>query len=350
MSPDDLIAAFAELAKDDSSLRIDRTKIGEADEIRLAGWASVETKHRFEGLATDAVDRFAPDAPGDPVIAWLWVVRNQAPELVEDARLRGSVGYVEIGDIGGPTERVPLVAETISHAVNASVLVVRRLRDGQRHQEELVSPPMGGVDVATVAVAEERCPTLESALIYLARQPNGQLLTFALMRVHSRCTWSSRRNGAELWDYIGQLSRGDIVDAEVRELVVPQLRTLETREGRRAFWGEILSRFPQVAGDLIDDKDCTPPNGRGSPATARPAPPSPLTVTEAATRLMDVVSDLTLKRARARVSAAAKRGRFKTNGQKGLACRIDEDSFSRWLWEQRSKELAKTDQWLAGNS
>ncbi len=43
MSPDDLIAAFGELAEIDPDMRIDRTKVGDLDEIRLAGWRSVES-------------------------------------------------------------------------------------------------------------------------------------------------------------------------------------------------------------------------------------------------------------------------------------------------------------------
>jgi len=239
MSPDDLIAAFAELAAIDPSMRIDRTKVGELDEIRLAGWGSVQTKHKFEAIASDAVALYAPTGNGDEQSRWLWIVRKQAPELVEPDR--NCLGYAEVDG-----ERVEMVAETIPHAAGAAVLVVRRLKDAQRRRGQLTPPPIGVVDAAAVAAAQQRCPTLESALIHLSRQSEGEPFNFAITWVHSRCTWSSRRNGAELWDYIGQLSRGDIVDGEVREIVVPRLREVDTPEHRRAFWSELLSRFQQV--------------------------------------------------------------------------------------------------------
>jgi len=68
-----------------------------------------------------------------------------------------------------------------------------------------------------------------------------------------------------------------------------------------------------------------------------------LTVTDAAKHLMDVVSDLDLKKARARISAAAGRGEFHTNGKKGLDRRIVRDSFSTWLLKQRDRDLAEAD-------
>ncbi len=253
MSPDDLIDEFAELAKVDPYMQIHRTKLGDADEIRLACWSDVRSKHRFEGLAADATAQFAPAIRDDLVTTWLWIVRNQAPELVEDGRPRGALGYAEIGDIGGPTERVPFIAETIPNAASASVLVVRRLREVQRRRDQ-EAPPPGDVDPAALAAALDQCPTLESALIHLWRKPQGEPLAFALTWAHGRCTWSSRRGGGELWDYVNQLSQGGIVDPAVREVVVPQLRMLETLEHRRAFWNQILSRFPQVASHLPDSK------------------------------------------------------------------------------------------------
>lgn len=68
-----------------------------------------------------------------------------------------------------------------------------------------------------------------------------------------------------------------------------------------------------------------------------------LTVTEAAKLLQDVVSNLTLKKARARVSGAANRGEFRTNGEKGATRRIDHESVSAWLLKQREKHLASFD-------
>ena len=118
------------------------------------------------------------------------------------------------------------------------------------------------------------------------------------------------------------------MDPALREAVVPKLRELDTPEHRRAFWVEILSRFPQVANDLLYGK-----------SRARPIW---LTVTDAAKLLLDVVSDLTLEKAKARVSRAASRKQFKTNNKNGSARRIDRDSFSSWLLDQREKHLASS--------
>ena len=60
MSPDDLIAAFTELAGVDPDLRINRTKVDDRDEIRLAAGRDGQAMHRFEALATDALALFAP--------------------------------------------------------------------------------------------------------------------------------------------------------------------------------------------------------------------------------------------------------------------------------------------------
>ena len=68
-----------------------------------------------------------------------------------------------------------------------------------------------------------------------------------------------------------------------------------------------------------------------------------LTVTAAAKRLMDVVSGLTLEKARARVSAAAGRDEFQTNGKERTDRRIDRDTFSTWLLKQRERDLAEAD-------
>lgn len=69
-----------------------------------------------------------------------------------------------------------------------------------------------------------------------------------------------------------------------------------------------------------------------------------LTVTEAAALLLDVVSGLDISRAKARVSKAASSQKFQTNGKKGEARRIDRDSFSTWLLDQRSRDLDAADE------
>lgn len=75
-----------------------------------------------------------------------------------------------------------------------------------------------------------------------------------------------------------------------------------------------------------------------------------LTVTAAAELLKDVVSGITTEQAKARVSRAASRAKFKTNGKTHTARRIDRGSFSTWLLEQHSKDLDKADDWAKGAS
>ena len=136
-------------------------------------------------------------------------------------------------------------------------------------------------EVRKVAItnALNRYSTLLDALIYLGRRNDirptttserdggnehrthvtGEPIAFALVWVHSRCTWESPRNGGELWDYVGQSARGDIVDAEVREVVVPQLRAIETPEMRRSLWSELLFRFPHIAVELAEETQSVAP-------------------------------------------------------------------------------------------
>lgn len=68
-----------------------------------------------------------------------------------------------------------------------------------------------------------------------------------------------------------------------------------------------------------------------------------LTVTQCAEMLLDDVSGLDLRRARARVSKAADK-KFKTNGKTGSERLIDRDSFSTWRLRQRAKDLARGDE------
>ena len=60
-----------------------------------------------------------------------------------------------------------------------------------------------------------------------------------------------------------------------------------------------------------------------------------ITSTQAAEKLMDVMDNLDLPKARARVSGAANSGKFKTNGESRSDRRFHIDSFSTWLFEQR---------------
>jgi len=68
--------------------------------------------------------------------------------------------------------------------------------------------------------------------------------------------------------------------------------------------------------------------------------PQWLTVTQAAKRLMEVVSGLDVKKARSRVSSAASRNLIKTNGRARADRRIERDSFHTWLFKQREQDLA----------
>lgn len=98
-----------------------------------------------------------------------------------------------------------------------------------------------------------------------------------------------------------------------------------------ALLSELKQRWPDIAGKL---------------SAVQPATNGPivlLTVTDAAELLKDVVSGITTKQAQARVSRAAGRGKFKTNGKTRRARRIERDSFNTWRFKQREKDLAAAD-------
>jgi len=71
--------------------------------------------------------------------------------------------------------------------------------------------------------------------------------------------------------------------------------------------------------------------------------PEWLTVTEAAGLLIKDIPGLDIENAKARVSAAATRKAFRTNGQKGPKRRIQNDSFNSWRLKQRDRDLDKED-------
>jgi len=71
-----------------------------------------------------------------------------------------------------------------------------------------------------------------------------------------------------------------------------------------------------------------------------------LTVTQAAELLMDVVSGIDFARAKSRVSIAADRGKFLTNGKKGSRRRIELNSFNTWRFKERDKDLRAADEHL----
>jgi len=68
-----------------------------------------------------------------------------------------------------------------------------------------------------------------------------------------------------------------------------------------------------------------------------------LTVGQCAELLRSDISNLDLKRATARVSFAAGRSRFRTNGQKGPARRVERVSFDAWRLHQRDRDLDAAD-------
>ncbi len=72
--------------------------------------------------------------------------------------------------------------------------------------------------------------------------------------------------------------------------------------------------------------------------------PDWITNKEAAIRLQEVVSGLTLDKAESRVSRAGKRGLFRTNGVKGPGKLIENSSFMNWWMEQRAADLARDDE------
>lgn len=64
-----------------------------------------------------------------------------------------------------------------------------------------------------------------------------------------------------------------------------------------------------------------------------------LKVSECAELLLNDVDGLNVENARARVSFAASKNKFRTNGKKGNARRVDRDSFSTWRLKQRERDL-----------
>jgi hypothetical protein len=64
-----------------------------------------------------------------------------------------------------------------------------------------------------------------------------------------------------------------------------------------------------------------------------------LTVQQAAALHVADVDELDLGKAKARISAAASRGKFQTNGAKGPARRIEPTSFAKWRLLQRDRNL-----------
>lgn len=125
-------------------------------------------------------------------------------------------------------------------------------------------------------------------------------------------------------------------------MLVPAIMpTLDQRLPVRPAFGAIseLAHFAErrlvINTELLCFQDAIPHSEAKSPKW--------MTVTDAAKCLMEVVSGLDLQRAKSRVSIAADRDEFKTNGKKRTDRRIDRDTFSTWLLKQRERDLAEAD-------
>jgi hypothetical protein len=96
-------------------------------------------------------------------------------------------------------------------------------------------------------------------------------------------------------------------------------------------------------GDAVEPTS-TPWRARSSVLAAWGAPSKPwLTVTEAGELVREDFPAITRENANARVSLGANRGQFRTNGQKGVARRIEPVSFNAWRLAKRDKDLDAAD-------
>ncbi len=282
MTIDELIQAFRRLEQDDSEMRIDYTRLGDgAPLVRVVSISGHPTR-MFRALAADAAAIYYPVGTSDPLRRWLLFVVEHAPGVLEVSPTPNT-GIALRADEGGSRTCVAHVSKTIPNAAGASALVASRCSETVARRQE------------SVALAVNRF-TIGESLVWLARRGDvrwfaeprddgvdhaeDEPLGYALTWVHGRCAWSTSRNGTELWDYVGQAARGDIVDTEVRELVVPQLRDTDSVEARRALWTEVLTLYPFVGDSLLDsaaaasvlaphDEETSPPVRRGPNPTER---------------------------------------------------------------------------------
>ena len=81
-----------------------------------------------------------------------------------------------------------------------------------------------------------------------------------------------------------------------------------------------------------------------APSTKDIVADAELTVTGAAKLLLDDINGIDLDIARGRVSIAANRKQFKTNGKQGPDRRIDRDSFNAWRLKKYKTDI-RIDQW-----
>jgi len=120
-----------------------------------------------------------------------------------------------------------------------------------------------------------------------------------------------------------------------------------------SFWGQLRPHVvPFVELVRWNTKSSAPDFAAVAAAVHRFRPPVPderwLTVTECAEQLLGVVSGIDIQKAKSRVSEAANRKKFRTNGETRIRRRIDRDSFNTWLNEQCKRDIAAADKWAEG--
>lgn len=148
------------------------------------------------------------------------------------------------------------------------------------------------------------------------------------------------------WDDAGAVlaSADRLTTSKAPIVLLPRLRP------PAEIWGTLHPHMLMIAEGLHwDAATCRPDFGKVFTAVHLLRPPVPderwLTVTFCAEQLLGVVSGIDLQKSKARVSDAASRNKFRTNGEKGNRRRIDRDSFSTWLNEQHQRDLDAADAW-----
>lgn len=330
MSPDDLAAAFDDLARVDPEIRVDgaRAEDGTVVVSPAAGAWHPESWRRFHSHAIDAARLFDPNGRGDAVDRWLSLVWQNAPELIAGDPLGGS----------------------IRDGARASAIVVRRLRDAVRAVESVELVPT----------------TTESREHAAARNMPEQQVRGAADRVRdilSLLTWAHTLSGAG-WRHVNRPAGQDVewLCPEGRATYSWLIREIGTRTGlsqadleiasatRRGAAADALGQLhrddPSYLGWLFDQVQTQFPGIAAYLPLARRKPVW-LTVTDAAQLLVKDLG-ISLGAAKTRVSRVADEGKFTTNGKKGHGRRIDRDSFSTWLLKQRVEDREGAEAWASG--
>lgn len=82
----------------------------------------------------------------------------------------------------------------------------------------------------------------------------GEVFGHAMRWVHSQCEWPGNRNGAELWEFVAQITHMRFCDPVAQEIVIPRLRELDAKDGGRRLWIEVLGAFPALAAEVAPVK------------------------------------------------------------------------------------------------